>query len=270
MPNDNLVFVFGTLKEGFPNFATNRGTRRAGEFVTVERYPLYLVGERMSPWMIAHPGEGMQVRGQVFSVSDTALAAMDALERIHEADGYRRLQISVTPATGDPRDAITVFAYLKPPEQLDAGMIRKGPLSAYELADAQLYRPRSLGQAMPPSGLDAVLAELSAREPIFHRHEFGTSREALLDMTAEDFWEIGASGNVYSRSFVIQTLLERYEAAEEDRFSCSQFQVRQVAVDLYQLNYLLQQPGRLTRRTTLWRRSGDKWKIVFHQGTVVS
>jgi len=144
MPNDNLVFVFGTLKEGFPNFATNRGTRRAGEFVTVERYPLYLVGERMSPWMIAHPGEGMQVRGQVFSVSDTALAAMDALERTHESDGYRRLPISVAPATGDTRDVITVFAYLKPPEQLDAGLIRKGPLSAYELADAQLYRPRQV------------------------------------------------------------------------------------------------------------------------------
>ncbi|WP_285414832.1 hypothetical protein [Variovorax sp. efr-133-TYG-130] len=33
----DLVFVFGTLKEGFPNFTTNRGKRVAGEFVTVER-----------------------------------------------------------------------------------------------------------------------------------------------------------------------------------------------------------------------------------------
>lgn len=144
MHNDNLVFVFGTLKEGFPNFATNRGIRRPGEFVTVDRFPLYLVGDRMSPWMIAKPGEGLRVRGQVFSVTGADLAAMDALERIHEPDGYRRLQIPVAPTTGDIQEAIEVFAYLKPAEQFEIGMVKKGPLDAYELSDALLYRPRSV------------------------------------------------------------------------------------------------------------------------------
>src|SRR5688572_24027904 len=55
------VFVYGTLKEGFPNFGANTGTRVPGVFVTKERYPLYLVGERHSPWMINSPGEGKQV-----------------------------------------------------------------------------------------------------------------------------------------------------------------------------------------------------------------
>ena len=62
------VFVFGTLKEGFPNFATNRGRRVAGDFVTKERYPFYLVGERHSPWLIDQPGEGERIVGQVFEV----------------------------------------------------------------------------------------------------------------------------------------------------------------------------------------------------------
>lgn len=123
---------------------------------------------------------------------------------------------------------------------------------------------------MSTSALDLILAELSAREPIFHRREHGTSREALLDMTSEDFWEIGASGKPYSRDFVIRTLLERYRENEEADFSCSEFRIRQLAEDLYQLNYLLRQPGRLTQRTTLWRRNGGRWKIVFHQGTPVS
>ena len=35
----HLVFVFGTLKEGFPNFATNRGVRVPGAFTTKYRYP---------------------------------------------------------------------------------------------------------------------------------------------------------------------------------------------------------------------------------------
>jgi len=117
---------------------------------------------------------------------------------------------------------------------------------------------------------DAVLAELRVREPIFHRREFGTSRDDLLGMTADDFWEIGASGNIYDRNFVIETLLERYKSAETDDLVCSEFRLRRLAEDLYQLNYVLQQPGRLTRRTTLWKKTGGKWKILFHQGTPIT
>jgi len=39
---------------------------------------------------------------------------------------------------------------------------------------------------------------------------------------------------------------------------------------LYLLTYtLLQDKTRLTRRSTIWRRTDGDWKIVFHQGTVV-
>ncbi|GJI94829.1 hypothetical protein RugamoR57_15470 [Duganella caerulea] len=120
------------------------------------------------------------------------------------------------------------------------------------------------------SHLEAILAELSVREPIFHRREFGTSREDLLNMTADDFWEIGASGAIYDRGYVIETLLERYQSPEPDDLVCSDFTIRQLAQDLYQLNYVLQQPNRRTRRTTLWRKTNEAWQIVFHQGTVIS
>jgi hypothetical protein len=32
----------------------------------------------------------------------------------------------------------------------------------------------------------------------------------------------------------------------------------------------LQQGARNTRRATIWRRTPDGWKVVYHQGTVVS
>src|SRR2546425_4132829 len=70
------VFVFGTLKEGFPNFTVNKGLRVAGEFATVQRLPLYLVGERHSPWLINAPGQGHQVVGQVFQVNGVVLEEM--------------------------------------------------------------------------------------------------------------------------------------------------------------------------------------------------
>jgi hypothetical protein len=45
--------------------------------------------------------------------------------------------------------------------------------------------------------LQDVLAKLSAREPIFHRPEFGTLRADFERMTSVDFWEAGASGRRY-------------------------------------------------------------------------
>ncbi len=47
-----LVFVFGTLKAGFPNSGTNTGRREPGEFSTALAFPFYLVGERHSPWLL--------------------------------------------------------------------------------------------------------------------------------------------------------------------------------------------------------------------------
>ncbi|ANL28639.1 NTF2 domain-containing protein [Rhizobium phaseoli] len=118
--------------------------------------------------------------------------------------------------------------------------------------------------------LHAILRELEAREPIFHRRDLGTSREDLLNMTADDFWEIGASGKAYNRDFVIENLLEFYKKPEPDGWSCSEFSIRQLADELYQLNYILNQRDRQTRRTTLWRKNADSWQIVFHQGTIIT
>ena len=129
-------------------------------------------------------------------------------------------------------------------------------------ADLKAYK----GMEMLKSDLDLVLGELSAREPIFHRREFGTTRQDLLNMTADDFWEIGASGKTYDRDFVIDNLLERYKTPEPDDWSCTDFSIRPLAEDLYQLNYVLQQPDRRTRRTTLWRKTERSGRSFFIKG----
>lgn len=123
---------------------------------------------------------------------------------------------------------------------------------------------------MEDAELQHILTELQAREPIFHRREFGTSRDDLERMTDEDFWEIGASGKVYSREFVITNLLERYKRPEPHDWPCRDFAIRRLGDALYMINYVLEEPDRVTRRTTLWRRSAEGWTIVFHQGTVIA
>jgi len=134
------IFVFGTLKEGFPNYSVNNGSRIPGEFVTINQYPLYLVGERYSPWLVLDEGCGFPVKGQVFQVSKQALADMDALERIDEPDGYRRIELDVVDLA--TQQTLTVFAYGKPKQQLEHALIQSELAGDYTLDDALKYRSR--------------------------------------------------------------------------------------------------------------------------------
>lgn len=118
--------------------------------------------------------------------------------------------------------------------------------------------------------LQSIIDELSPREPVFHRAEFGTTRDDFEKMTAEDFWETGASGRIYSRRFVLDELEKRFSALHEDVWETSGFECRRLAEDVYLLTYtLLQNRTRLTRRATIWQKTNEGWKIVYHQGTVV-
>jgi hypothetical protein len=117
--------------------------------------------------------------------------------------------------------------------------------------------------------LAGVLAQLVAREPLFHRTELGTDRAAFEAMTAEDFWEVGASGTVYDREVVWTALEQRYAAGEPDEWRTSDFRLRQLGVRVYLVTYLLQQGSRVTRRSTIWEDAGGSWRIVYHQGTPV-
>ena len=115
-----------------------------------------------------------------------------------------------------------------------------------------------------------ILAELRRREPVFHRPEFGTTRAEFAAMTDESFWEIGASGKRYSREYVLDVLEERQREPQPDEWETSGFHCAEIAADNYLLTYTLRQPGRVTRRASIWRRTDAGWKIVFHQGTVVA
>ncbi|HKK01627.1 MAG TPA: hypothetical protein VJ955_05625 [Desulfuromonadales bacterium] len=115
-----------------------------------------------------------------------------------------------------------------------------------------------------------IQRQLMDREPIFHRPEtHGATRTDFETMTAEAFWEVGASGRCYNREFVIDTLVRRYAEPREDEWRTEDFYCQEIAADLYLLTYTLHQGPRVTRRTTLWRQGRKGWVAVFHQGTLV-
>jgi hypothetical protein len=114
-----------------------------------------------------------------------------------------------------------------------------------------------------------ILEELKRLEPLFHGAAVGATPRWFEELVADEFWEVGASGRRYSREFALGVLKTRGRDPTEDEWVTSGFHVSEVAPDNYLLTYTLQQPGRLTRRMTLWRRAGQRWKAVYHQGTVV-
>jgi hypothetical protein len=161
------------------------------------------------------------------------------------------------------------------PEFIRLHLVKDELIAARTGEPASKIAPEAWMRALEPAlttapELEGVLAELSRREPIFHRPEFGTSRADFERMTAEDYWETGASGRRYSRQSVLDGLEERFSVTHADVWETSGFHCRRLSEDTYLLTYtLLQDHQRLTRRTTIWRKTPDGWKIAYHQGTIV-
>ena len=131
------LFVFGTLKHGFCNAHVNRGRRIGGAFVTVQPYPLYIVGPRHLPWLVQRPGQGHPVLGQLFEVDEPMLTEMDRLERITEPLWYRRELLQVQPRDGG--DASGAWVYFGSPERLALETVHAGPLTEYTAELAAAY-----------------------------------------------------------------------------------------------------------------------------------
>ena len=142
----SLVFVYGTLKEGFPNFHLNPGQRMPGVFRTRQPFPFYVVrlpAEERAPWLVNSPGEGVPVVGQVFEVDAATLRAMDEFEEVGIPTGYVRLELELEPvvdAAGEAGEAVRAHAYMKEAHQMVECLTIEGPFAEYTAELAIGYR----------------------------------------------------------------------------------------------------------------------------------
>jgi gamma-glutamylaminecyclotransferase len=133
---DVLLFVFGTLKRGFP--LHERGLARSrfiGEARTTERFPMVIAGDRFAPMLLHEPGighrvagelyAGHRVAGELYAVSPVEIETIDGLEHIGKA-GHFRLAIEVD--CGGSR--LTAFAYFK--SRMLAQPLHSGHLDRYD------------------------------------------------------------------------------------------------------------------------------------------
>lgn len=95
------------------------------------------------------------------------------------------------------------------------------------------------------------------------------SAELLNRYLADDFYEIGASGRCFGKADVLERLpTETPPVITQQDFAC-----RVLADGLAQLTYraTIQRQGDDTVvysiRSSIYRFDGEKWQMIFHQGT---
>lgn len=87
--------------------------------------------------------------------------------------------------------------------------------------------------------------------------------DALL---ADDFFEFGSSGNVWTKRVIIERLRDETPIPRR----VSDFAVTLLAPDVALVTYRvarLDDAAGTTLRSSLWAREGDRWRMRFHQGT---
>jgi gamma-glutamylaminecyclotransferase len=135
------VFIYGTLKRGFPNHAAGLfDAEFLGDFETREPFPFVIGGRWFSPYLLDEPGEGLRVRGELFGVSESGLERLDEMEGVRLPRGYRRRALDVAPSAGGA--PLGVWTYLRARETVEG--IHSGPLAEY-LPDPRYVIPELRG-----------------------------------------------------------------------------------------------------------------------------
>ena len=88
---------------------------------------------------------------------------------------------------------------------------------------------------------------------------------AKLDMLlGDEFVEFGSSGRVYDKAMLIEMLAGETHAP----VLMKDFAVRLVGDDTALVTYRsVGQSGQEARRSSIWARTDEGWKMAFHQGT---
>jgi gamma-glutamylaminecyclotransferase len=101
------VFIYGTLKRGFPFHQMGlRDARFVGPARTVLPYPLLIAADFFGPMMLDRPGEGKQVLGELFEVAPEQLPRLDELENVGQPGSFRGTLLVEPPGGGVQQNAI--------------------------------------------------------------------------------------------------------------------------------------------------------------------
>jgi hypothetical protein len=89
------------------------------------------------------------------------------------------------------------------------------------------------------------------------------NKESLEKRFHDDFHEIGRSGQIFTKSEIIEALLSE----EPFAFAVIGMECKQVSDELILVLYDTEFEGRYAHRTSVWVQVGKDWQIIHHQGT---
>lgn len=94
-------------------------------------------------------------------------------------------------------------------------------------------------------------------------------RSKLEEILDSDFREIIPSGEFWNRDQIVNALIKDDSGLEYDAFN---FQTVFLIDNLAQVTYITKNPKNDEKvfRSSLWVCKKNKWRMVFHQGTVIN
>jgi len=117
--------------------------------------------------------------------------------------------------------------------------------------------------------IDQAITDLQRLETLLLNPSANSKPETLWPLFANEFVEIGSSGRRYDRQQTLTSLAN----SNSPRGELSEFIVTMLADDVAHVTYRAVRyldPPQHSLRSSIWRRRGLRWQIVFHQGTPIS
>ena len=112
----------------------------------------------------------------------------------------------------------------------------------------------------PPDTNAAFFFEL---ETSLHMKHVRNSTDAVSALLADDFVEFGRSGRVWDKRAIIESM--QRETLDQE-VTVKDFAARELAPDVVLVTYKTVS----ALRSSIWKRLGGKWQMIFHQGTGTS
>jgi hypothetical protein len=115
---------------------------------------------------------------------------------------------------------------------------------------------------------DPVLRHVVDRELELLEPAVRGSRARLEDLMHPDFVEIGAGGDRWDRETIV-ALLSGLGPSAHAPIDVADVRASRVTDDVVLVVYETAHAGERAARSTVWRREGERWRAVFHQGTAL-
>ncbi|MEU8623505.1 DUF4440 domain-containing protein [Streptomyces sp. NPDC048669] len=93
--------------------------------------------------------------------------------------------------------------------------------------------------------------------------------DAVTELLDPEFTEFGASGRRYDRVSILVVTSADGEGAPAPVAATGMSGVL-LAPGLVHLTFTTERDGHRVRRNSIWRRTGSRWRLYFHQGTPVN